>query len=97
MEQELKPFCLNHKSKGLPFLGYVVFPYKVKLAKRSKKRFIKKMSFYFHNLRAGIWDQDEFQNHCLPLLAFTEYANCMEFRKEVLEKINRQLPQALIV
>jgi len=37
---ELKPFCLNENRKGLPFLGYLLYNDQVRLAPRSKKRFI---------------------------------------------------------
>ena len=31
----------------------------------------------------GLWSQKEFANHAMPLVAFTEYANAREFRKNV--------------
>ena len=80
---QLKPFCLNESTKGLPFLGYLLFPDSVRLARRSKKRFITKSMLYDHYLQTGRWTQKEFANHAMPLVAFTEYANAREFRKNV--------------
>lgn len=82
----LKPFCLNQNLQGLPFLGYLLYPDKTRLAHRSRTRFIKKLSIYEINLISGIWTQKEYQNHVLPLIAFTEYANAKEFRKKIIAK-----------
>jgi hypothetical protein len=83
---ELKPFCLNRNSKGLPFLGYRLFPDTVRLADRSKRRFAQKFKEYESKLVAGLWSQKEFQNHVTPLIAFTEYADAKGFRQGVLSQ-----------
>ena len=80
---QLKPFCLNESRKGLPFLGYLLFLDRVRLARRSKKRFIQKSLLYGRYLQTGRWSQKEFASHTMPLVAFTEYANAKEFRKNV--------------
>jgi hypothetical protein len=68
----------------LPFLGYLLFPERVRLARRNKKRFIEKSRLYDHYLQKGEWSQKAFANHIMPLVACTEYANAREFRKNVL-------------
>jgi hypothetical protein len=83
----LKPFCLNQNSHGLAFLGYLVYPDKTRLAHRSRIRFIKKLRLYEGNLIAGVWTQKEYQNHVLPLIAFTEHADAKEFRKRIIAQI----------
>ncbi len=80
---ELKPFCLNETRKGLPFLGYLLYNDQVRLAPRSKKRFVATSLLYDAKLQTGLWSQKEFANHAMPLVAFTEYANAREFRKNV--------------
>ncbi len=80
----LKPFCLNKNTRGLPFLGYLLYPDDIRLAHRSRTRFTRKLRIYENNLKSGIWSQKEYQNHVLPLIAFTEHANAKEFRKKVL-------------
>ena len=37
----------------------------------------------FYKAQTGLWSQKEFANHAMPLVAFTEYANAREFRKNV--------------
>jgi len=80
---ELKPFCLNEPIKGLPFLGYLLYKDQVRLAPRSKKRFVATSLLYDEYLQTDLWSQKEFANHAMPLVAFTEYANAKEFRKNV--------------
>ena len=80
----LKPFCLNRNSHGLPFLGYLLYPERTRLAQRSRKRFVKKLRLYADNLVTGAWTQKEYQEHVLPLIAFTEHAAAKEFRKKII-------------
>ena len=84
----LKPFCLNRNVKGLPFLGYLLYPGTVRLKHTSKERFIKKMRLYENNLQSDVWTQKDYQNHVIPLVAFTEYAQSKEFRKKVMTRIS---------
>ncbi len=78
----LKPFCLNKNTKGLPFLGYLLYPNLVRLAQRSKKRFIQKSIAYQEKLESGVWSQQEYQAHAMPLISFTEHASAKAFRKK---------------
>ncbi len=80
----LKPFCLNNTLKGLPFLGFVLSPFGIRLNKRSKKRFITKYKNYENKLKAGIWTQKEYQTHITPLFGFVEKADTIAFRKKIL-------------
>jgi retron-type reverse transcriptase len=69
---ELKPLCLNRTIKGLPFLGYILYPYKIKLSRASRKRFYRKFSLYLHLLFSGKINQKTYQQYVLPLLAFAK-------------------------
>jgi RNA-directed DNA polymerase len=84
---EVKPVCLNTLSKGMPFLGYVVFPGLLRLHKNSRKRFVQKMKKYHKNLTKDIWDEARFARHVLPLIAFTEHAATVSLRRQVLCKL----------
>ena len=83
----LKPFCLNRSVHGLPFLGYLLYPDLIRLAHRSRIRFVKKMKVYKKRLDTGIWTQREYQNRISPLIAFTEYADAREFRKRIVNDL----------
>lgn len=81
LHMPLKPACTNASDKGLPFLGYVLFPGEVRLNKHSKKRFVCKMRIYDAKLNAGEWTQKEYARHAEPLAAFTRYAGTSGFRR----------------
>jgi RNA-directed DNA polymerase len=83
----LKPFCLNQNSHGLPFLGYLLYPDRTRLAQRSRQRFVKKLRLYADNLISGVWTQKEYQDHVLPLIAFTEHAAAKAFRKTIMASL----------
>lgn len=89
----LKPFCLNRNAQGLPFLGYLLYPGRTRLAQRSRARFIKKLRRYKENLLTGVWTQAEYQAHVLPLIAFTEHAEAKEFRKSVIANSTNEVMQ----
>lgn len=81
----LKPVCLNHQAKGLPFLGYLLYPHTIKLAQRSRKRFIQKYKDYTYQLEIGNWTEADYQAHILPLIAYTEKADAKAFRLKVIQ------------
>jgi retron-type reverse transcriptase len=80
----LKPFILNETKRGLPFLGYLVFPKELRLAKRSRERFIEKYKSYELNLENETWSQFTYQQHIQPLFAFVEKANSEGFRAKIM-------------
>jgi len=87
LKLELKPFCLNSCRKGLSFLGYCLYPDRVKLSNQSKKRFTGKFKRYAAYLNSGWWDQDVYQRHILPLLAFVGHADTYSLRNKIINKI----------
>ncbi len=84
----LKPSLLNYSSCGLPFLGYLIMPYHVRLSQRSKQRFIRKMNALQEKYDSGEWNETKCQRHVLPLLAFLGHADTGSFRKKVLNELN---------
>ena len=85
---DLKPFCLNRCSKGLPFLGYLIYPGRVLLSRQSKKRFIRKLCYCNDKLDTLEWSQEEYQNHVEPLIAFTDHADALGFRQKIILEMN---------
>jgi RNA-directed DNA polymerase len=80
----LKPPCLNQSAKGVPFLGYLLYPNQIRLAHRSRVRFSRKLAAYTQNYQRGEWTEQDLKTHLLPLLAFTEKAQSIGFRRSVL-------------
>ena len=83
LELELKPRCLNRIAEGLPLLGHIVRDDGVSLSRRSKGRYRAKLAEAYSNLAHGTWEEDEFAAHVQALVAFTEYADEKEYRKQV--------------
>lgn len=86
LHMTLKPPCINAVDKGIPFLGYVLFPGRVRLNKRSKQRFRCKMNIYDAKLNAGEWSQAEYALHVQPLVAFTRFADARGFRRKLVKR-----------
>jgi RNA-directed DNA polymerase len=86
LKLEVKPMCLQPVHKGLPFVGYVLFPDSTRLSKQSKQRFQKKWRYYHQNLYEGIWSQEKFASKVSPLIAFTQHARSKGLRLSLLNK-----------
>lgn len=84
LNMSLRPICLNSTDKGVPFLGYVLFPSEVRLNKRSKKRFCTKMKEYTDKVDKGTWSATEYALHINPLIAFTRFANARNLRISII-------------
>jgi len=79
---KLKPIEIHHCSRGVSFLGYKIYPNKILLNRNSKKRFKNKMKKYNQNFDENLWNEKEYQNHIVPLLAFVQKANTWFLRKK---------------
>lgn len=71
---ELKPVVRLHTCGGIPFLGYCVYPHKLLLNGRSKRRLARKLRLCRQLMDRGIWSEAEYLNHVTPLLAFAGHA-----------------------
>ncbi|MBL7791237.1 MAG: hypothetical protein JNK77_02850 [Saprospiraceae bacterium] len=81
LQCELKPELLNRTERGLPFLGYVLYPEQIRLSQRSKRRFSTKIQDINDKYRSGMWSEAQCQRCALPLIAFTLHADAKSFRK----------------
>ena len=80
----LKPFCLNRSARGLPCLGFLVFPKTIRLDARSRKRYRRKLAAAYGELVDGDIDQHDFSPRIAALVAHTEHADSVGFRRQVL-------------
>jgi hypothetical protein len=83
----LKTDILHSSKNGLPFLGYLIFPERIRLLQKSKIRFMKKARLYETHLKRGRWSQKMYQNHITPLLGFCRQADTFNFRKKYFEEL----------
>ena len=81
-----KPTQINRCSRGIPFLGFRIFPNVIRLSRRSKSRFVRKFRKYEQNRQAGIWSDEVLVRHMEPLVAFTRTADAAGFRRSVINR-----------
>lgn len=80
---ELKgmPF-INRTKLGMDFLGMRVLPRSLRLARTSRKRFVRKANAYGHAFECGEMGEGEYQTRMTALTAFIEIASSRGFRQE---------------
>jgi len=72
---------------GMDFLGYRVFPSGLRLNRRSRRRFARRLAGCAREYDEGRWTERELHDHVLPLVAFTEKAAARTFRRQTLERL----------
>jgi hypothetical protein len=87
LDLELKAnIQLNRCRQGIPFLGYRVFPDRIRLSPRGRRRFIHKFRRYEEKWLAGNWSTAELVRHMTPLIEFTRAAGGHGFRSSVIDR-----------
>ncbi len=71
--------CVQH---GMDFLGMRIFPNEIKLSHKSKARFARKARLYDKLVMEGFWSQEDYQMRMNSLIAFTQNANAMAWRRK---------------
>ena len=77
---------LNYCSLGIPFLGFRIFPDKIRFSADSRKRFIKKFIKYEKKWINNEWTIDELVRHVEPLFAHAQMADTKAFRMDVINR-----------
>jgi hypothetical protein len=77
---ELHEPVVNRTGFGIPFLGYVVFPDRLRLNLRSRRRFCQKMDRLNESFLLGIIDEREYSMRASCLYAFIDKADTADFR-----------------
>jgi retron-type reverse transcriptase len=75
---------LNRSDNGLPFLGMRVFAHHIRLAPRSRRRFIEKLKEYEWMAKSGTLSEWALAQRVTALVAFTRQADADGFRRKVL-------------
>lgn len=81
----LKPMVKQSTDYGISFLGYTLFEEKILLNRRSKNRLKRKIKQYEANRESGMWSDDNYMSHIIPLLAFSRKAYTKQLRKRICE------------
>jgi hypothetical protein len=77
---------LNRCRRGFTFLGYRVFPGRIMLSKRSKRRFLHKFKHYEQRWHNGQWSTAELARHMEPLIEFTRAAGATGLRRSAIQR-----------
>lgn len=85
----LKPVVSFASGSGVPFLGYTVYPHKVLLNGRSKRRLKTKLQEYDVLRKTGEWEEKSYMEHITPLLAFAGYGYTKCLRRRLLGERQR--------
>ncbi len=93
----LKPPVFSNYIKGVQFLGYKLCRHKIILCRRSRHRFESKYYDYQDKLLSGVWSQEQYQAHILPLMAFVEHSYSKRYRKKIITGESRRSPTAFCV
>jgi retron-type reverse transcriptase len=84
---EIKPAIqLNRSRKGIPFLGYRIFPQKILLQPQAKKRFIKKWKNYETKYLLGTLSENELAIRVTALIEYLKHADSKNYRKHVIKR-----------
>lgn len=80
---EVKEPVINRSYVGLPFLGFRVYPGRLRLSHRGRYRFRRKCRKYMNYYRTGVWTEETLAEHLSPLFSFVELAESFAFRRRV--------------
>ncbi|MBR6757393.1 MAG: RNA-directed DNA polymerase [Bacteroidaceae bacterium] len=79
----LKPAVVQQTQYGISFLGYMLYPHKILLNRRSKIRFRKKLQMYEQYRQSGRWSEVQYLQHITPLLSFAQKAFTHGMRNDI--------------
>lgn len=77
---------INRCERGVPFLGFRVFPCHVRLSPRSLRRFSMKLRVYEKRYCDGLWSEKELVRHVDALNESTRSGDSACFRRLVIER-----------
>lgn len=78
---DFKVVDIKPTTKSVQYLGYKIAKNGLLLSNRSKRRFKSKFKLYNRLLEYGIWDENDFKRHILPLISFVKKSNSDIFLK----------------
>lgn len=74
---------LNRVDRGIPFVGFVVYPERMRLHSRVARRYSRRLKQLKRDYRVGLYGAMEVQQRATALVAATHVANAESFRRSV--------------
>lgn len=82
----LKPLVVNRTQHGLPFLGFLVYPWGIRLGSQSRRRFAGKLRIYLNAVEAGQMEESEFSRRVLALYGYIGHCRSRGFASSVIRR-----------
>ena len=80
---------INRSVRGVPFLGYRVFPYCLALGPTARRRFAHKLRGYEQEWMDGNWSEAELARHMESLLSYVRFADTLALRRDVVRRFSQ--------
>ena len=85
LKLQLHEPIINRCRYGVPFLGYIVYPYSVRLNHRSRRRFKSELSKLMVLYRMNTISERKYRERMTALYAFVNHADANMFKKKILD------------
>ena len=85
---QMKPPQIQQTAEGVTFLGYRLRGRSITMTTRSKRRLERKYRLAEKNLNSGVWSEQEYQAHVMPLFAFAQHGYTKHYRQNIIQKVS---------
>lgn len=79
---------INRSVRGLPFLGYQVFPHRLALGPRARHRFARRLAGFEQEVETGHWSETDLARHMEALLSYVRFADTLALRREIVGRVS---------
>lgn len=79
---------INRSARGLPFLGYRVFPHRLDLGPRARCRFARRLAGFEQEVASGHWSETDLARHMEALLSYVRFADTLALRREIVGRVS---------
>ena len=83
----------NRASRGIPFLGFVIYPDRMRLGRSARRRLGRKYALARREFKRGLLTEREFQETCTSLFAHAQFGDDRAWRQALL--LRQPLPESL--
>lgn len=77
---------LNRCARGVPFLGYRVWPGRITLGPRAGRRFADKLRAFETKWETGEWSETDLARHMEALLSYVRFADTLALRRQMIQR-----------
>lgn len=77
---------LNRSARGVPFLGFRIFPRRLTLGPHARRRFARKVCGYEKEYLEGNWSEADLQRHAGALLSYVGFADTLQLRRDIVAR-----------